>query len=142
MPTPPPEVGDVIPYVYLWRREFEAGEETGRKERPCVIVVATESGRVLVVPITTKHPGARASLPMPPRVKAALGLDQTPSWILCDEVNEFTWPGFDLGRTPDGRASYGRIPDRLIEEIRALILSLAQAHRLRRTSRDTPSTDG
>ena len=36
------ERGLVIPFVYLWRREHEAGEESGRKIRPLLIVVAVE----------------------------------------------------------------------------------------------------
>jgi hypothetical protein len=46
-----PEPGLVIPYLYLWRHQHEAGEESGRKTRPCVVVVVVTrpaTGRVRV----------------------------------------------------------------------------------------------
>ncbi len=117
---PPPEPGLVIPYVYLWRRELEAGEETGRKVRPgliIIVVVKAETGRlrVAVCPITTQAPDpARAAIEVPPRVRAHLGLDATKSWIICDEYNEFDWPGVDLGITPKGSDHFGYVPDALV----------------------------
>ncbi|WP_245274504.1 hypothetical protein [Mesorhizobium sp. L2C066B000] len=42
-----PEHAHVILYSYLWAREFDRGEESGRKARPtCVIaIVAGKNGR-------------------------------------------------------------------------------------------------
>jgi len=40
MPLPEPEPGLVISYSYLWHYERAAGVEEGRKDRPCVILVA------------------------------------------------------------------------------------------------------
>ena len=62
MPDLVPEPGLVIPHVYLWRREHESGEESGRKARPALVVIAiavAENGRtrVAVCPITTQTPG-------------------------------------------------------------------------------------
>ena len=35
-----PEHGQVILYSYLWAREFDRGEESGRKARPtCVMLI-------------------------------------------------------------------------------------------------------
>jgi hypothetical protein len=42
MALPEPEPGLVISYAYLWHHEHQVGHEEGRKDRPCVIVVAAE----------------------------------------------------------------------------------------------------
>ena len=124
MPELVPEAGLVIPYVYLWRREHEAGEESGRKARPALVVVAltiaaSERTRVAVCPVTTQAPTAdRAAVEMPPRVKTHLGLGAPRSWIICDEYNEFDWPGVDLDLTPAGDASFGFVPNALVEQVR------------------------
>jgi hypothetical protein len=54
---PTPEAGLVIGYSYLWRRERQAGQDEGLKDRPSVIVLATERAPdgatvVTVLPIT------------------------------------------------------------------------------------------
>lgn len=123
-PTP----GDIVPYSYLWWREHEAGEETGRKVRPCVVIIAVkrvdgDTLRVAVVPITRSPPDGRASIEVPERVKQRLGLDAVRSWIICDEFNHFQWPGFDLDRTASGDPTYGRIPDTLLERVKAAVRS-------------------
>jgi hypothetical protein len=125
-----PQVGEVIPYSYLWAREREAGEESGRKVRPCVVVVAVQPvGKdavlVVVAPITSQHPKTGdAAIEMPGALRAALKLDASPSWVICNEVNQFVWPGFDLGRTPEGAQSYGRIPGSFLQQIRAEIVKV------------------
>jgi len=124
-----PEPGLVIPFVYLWRREHEVGEESGRKIRPCLIVVAVRRStagkvRVAVVPVTTQVPDtARSAVAIPKRVRTHLGLDATASWVICDEYNEFDWPGVDLGTTPKGKSVFGCIPDALLEQVRAEMLA-------------------
>ena len=42
LPTPAPEPGLIIRYAYLWRSEAFQGEEEGRKDRPCAVVLARE----------------------------------------------------------------------------------------------------
>ena len=119
-----PKVGEVIPYWFLWRSEHEAGEESGRKPRPCVVVAMfkSETGetRIAVLPVTHTPPDAtRSAIEIPPAVKAHLMLDAAPSWIMCDEFNEFDWPGFDVGKTPAGASSFGLLPRGLIDAVRA-----------------------
>lgn len=89
-----PEPGLVIPFVYLWRREHDAGEESGRKIRPCLIIAVVRRSpskvRVAVAPLATKVPDTkRSAIAIPARVGAHLGLDAAPSWVICDEYNEF-----------------------------------------------------
>jgi hypothetical protein len=45
MPLPAPQRGLVISYAYLWHHEHRAGLEEGRKDRPCVIVLAAPTVR-------------------------------------------------------------------------------------------------
>lgn len=132
---PEPEVGLVISYSYLWKEEEEQGLVEGRKDRPCAIVLtvevlATESNRrkqVVVAPITHSPPhDPSVAVEIPPRVKEHLGLDGERSWVILEEVNIFTWPGFDLRpiRRGETRIDYGLLPpkffDRLIEKFKEL----------------------
>jgi hypothetical protein len=128
---PQPVPGLVIRYSYLWRREHLAGQEEGRKDRPCAIVAAirNEAGatRVLVLPVTHTPPAdLRAAIEMPLKVKQRLGLDSDRSWIVLSEWNEFVWPGPDLRRTPggdDSSVAYGMLPPGLFRAMREGLLN-------------------
>ena len=96
-----PQPGLVISYAYLWAREHGGGVEEGAKDRPCAIVAARQvvAGRevVTVVPITHTRPAAAAdAIEIPPALKAHLGLDESPSWVVVTETNDFLWHGPDL----------------------------------------------
>lgn len=143
MVFPSPEPGLVISYAYLWRREFDAGQEEGRKNRPCVIVLSLEtheSGvQVTVAPITHSPPHAGTPcLEIPQRVKQHLGLDDDRSWVLFDEVNQFVWPGYDLRpiHGKPGKIAYGFLPPRLFDRIRSGILDIILRRRGAVTLRD------
>ena len=133
----------MVSYAYVWRREYEAGQEEGRKNRPCVIVLSVEkrnSGtRVTVAPITHTPPQAGTPcLEIPLRVKQHLGLDDARSWVILDEVNEFMWPGYDLRPIPgkQGDVAYGFLPPRLFDQIRNGILDVILTRRGTITPRD------
>lgn len=122
-----PLPGEVIPFWYLWWREHERGEESGRKQRPCLVIAVDASDpkkpRLALLPLTHSQPDAqRVGVEIPPRVKAHLGLDRERAWVICDEQNEFTWPGYDVGKTSDGRSSFGGVPDKFLSQ-------LIEAHR-------------
>jgi hypothetical protein len=111
---PEPQPGLVISYAHLRSEEAEEGRVEGRKDRSCAIVVAVETPepvprkRAAVVPITHAAPSdPRVAIEIPPRVKEHLGLDGERSWVILDEFNVFTWPGFDLRpiRNRHGRSS-------------------------------------
>ena len=144
MTLPEPQLGLVISYSYLWRHERHAGHEEGRKDRPCVIVLALKKeadGDILVrvVPITHSPPDERTvAAPLPPAVKRHLGLDDAASWIVLDEVNEFIWPGFDLrpiSRQSD-RIAYGLIPPRLFAQLVTTMRDVWRAGQGRSVGRD------
>ncbi len=144
MSLPSPEPGLVISYAYLWRHEYNPGQEEGRKDRPCVIVLAIENHkhstiRVTVAAITHTPPHSETiALEMPTKVKQHLGLDDARSWIILDEVNQFDWPGYDMRPVP-GHANkfvYGFIPPKLHEMLKAKLIEASNRHKLKAIPRD------
>lgn len=138
MSVPVPQPGLVISYAYLWTREYRKGREEGEKDRPCAIITARQvvEGRevVTVVPITHTLPTDPAdAIEIPAALKAHLGLDGLPSWIMVTETNDFLWPGPDLRAIRStGRFDYGMLPPRFFAHIRDRLL---QAHLHRRLNR-------
>ena len=139
-----PEPGLVISYAYLWHSEYLSGQEEGLKDRPCVIISATPQPggwqRVLVLPITHSPPSSLDLVQeIPVTVRQHLRLDDERCWIILSEMNEFHWPGPDLGRSAPGHELvYERLPPRFFEKIRqrfiATITACAgRATRVRRT---------
>lgn len=135
-----PEPADVISYSYLWAREAETGEESGRKDRPAVVVVARIERQVgaliLVAPITHTAPeNAAEAIEIPPNVKKQLGLDRDRSWIMLNELNRFIWPGPDIRPVLGGPPFYDALPDWLFERVRQGILDHNAAGKLKVTKR-------
>ena len=134
MGLPEPQPGLVIRYAYLWADEHERGREEASKDRPCVVVVATErqDGQLLVTVVPITHaPQAQGSVALPAATKARLGLDEDASWIVCTEVNRFTWPGPDLRPVPgSGRWSHGLLPAGLYDRVRRTLLAERRRQRL------------
>jgi hypothetical protein len=94
-----PSNGLVIFYNYLWAREYDHHEESGRKARPaCVqIIIAggTSATVVALFPITSQPPhGSRTALEIPEMDARRVGLT-IPSWIVVDE-----WNLDDLAKSP------------------------------------------
>ncbi|MGU3495852.1 hypothetical protein ACLBXM_17565 [Xanthobacteraceae bacterium A53D] len=83
--------GDVILYSYLWAREHERGEETGRKGRPtCVmLILAGKDGqpRPLLFPITSQPPRPGVRYVPIPETEARRAKLYTPAWVIVDEFN-------------------------------------------------------
>jgi hypothetical protein len=143
MSLPTPHPGLVISYAYLWAREHGRGAEEAVKDRPCAIVAARQviEGRIVVtvVPVTHSAPTDPGdAIEIPPLLKAHLGLDDMPSWIVVTETNDFLWPGPDLRPLPGkkGEFDYGMLPPRFFAHVRDRIL---QAHLRRRLNRVTRS---
>lgn len=142
MSIPKPKPGLVIRYSFLWSSEHEAGAAEGKKDRPCAIIVAVPQGddgqvRTVVAPITHAAPAdPGTSLEIPANVCKSLGLDGARHWIRFDELNRFTWPGYDLRPKPDGSYHYGMLPRRLFEELRNGIIKAQKARRGRVVSKD------
>jgi hypothetical protein len=146
---PEPEAGLVISYSYLWKEEEERGRTEGRKDRPCAIVLAVDDpdpkadGRtqVAVAPITHSLPhDPKVAVEIPLRVKEHLGLDSERSWVILEEVNIFTWPGFDLRpiKKGDSRVDYGLLPPKLFERLIEKFRELRAQGKVAGASRDDP----
>jgi hypothetical protein len=94
-----PSNGLVISYNYLWAREHDRDEESGRKARPAcvqVILARRETGTVVALfPITSQPPRTgRTALEIPEIEARRIGLT-IPSWIIVDE-----WNLDDLAKSP------------------------------------------
>jgi hypothetical protein len=143
MAIPNPEPGLVISYAYLWHHEHLGGREEGRKDRPSVIVLAVERDAdgatiVTVLPITHSTPSdSTSAIEIPGPVKRHLGLDDTRSWIVVTEGNEFLWPGYDLRKTPrTDRYDYGFLPPRLFNRVLRAFVAHYRASKRRIASRE------
>ena len=143
MPVPEPALGLVIHFAFLWRHERDAGREDAAKDRPCAIVLLRRQAGadtiVTVAPLTHRPPRDPAvAIEVPPAVKRHLGLDAQQSWIICDEVNEFAWPGFDLRPVPGNRERYhhGFLPPGLFRQVGARIAALKRSGHGRTIQRD------
>jgi hypothetical protein len=143
MKLPTPHPGLVICYAYLWADESARGRVEGVKDRPCAIVLARQRLAdltiVTVVPVTHTPPAHPAeAIEIPPAIKAHLGLDKAPSWIVVSEVNDFVWPGPDLrpipGKSPS-RVEFGVLPPRFFKRVRDRLLALRGERRLRSVPR-------
>jgi hypothetical protein len=140
---PIPEPGLVISYSYLWRSEYEQGQEEGTKDRPCAIVLMTHDDEgditVTVVPVTHTPPANvddAVEIPMP--TKRRLGLDDVPSWIVVTEINRFIWPGPDLrpvSRGKPDRFEYGLLPPELFRRVKERLAACVASRRLKAVRR-------
>ena len=116
MTSPDPQPGLVIRYDYLWTREAAAGRQQG-KDRPACLVAATDSTVkprfVVILPIAHTAPsGGTVGIELPAKVRAAIGLDDEPSWVIVSDHNVDEWPNAGLAPIP-GRPdmlSYGFVP--------------------------------
>lgn len=139
MPLPNPEPGLVVSYGYLWRDEYEQGQEEGTKNRPCAIVLTAhdEEGdiTVTVVPVTHTPPAnPNDAVEIPAPTKRRLGLDNAPSWIVVSEINRFVWPGPDLrpvSRAEPDRFDYGLLPPGLFRQVKERLAACAASRRLK-----------
>lgn len=131
MKKPDPVPGMVVRYDFLWDKEARRGRIEGRKDRPCaIVVVAAETGHVVLVPVTHTPPASGTGIELPQRVKAHLGLDDERSWVVLTDLNRVLWD--DAGIVPATRArwDYGALPQPLLIEIQQGIAKLARQQRL------------
>jgi len=145
-----PELGMVVSYSFLWKREQAKGETSGRKDRPAAIVIirsALGPGELVhVVPITHSGPAQsdQTKIAIPQVIKQRLGLDEEQSWIDISEYNAFVWPGPDLrpanasrGPSAQGQQTclYGFLPRKFFAKIRLALNEYWLSNKPRLTSR-------
>ena len=131
-----PRNGDIFRYAYLWRREFERGEDAGRKARPVCLATllpgAPGATRVILFPITSQPPQlGRAALAIP-ETEARRARLRTPAWLILDECNGDIWErSFHIeDQKPQGRFSFA-----FFQEVRDLALKQLRAGAFRATPR-------
>ncbi|BCK76657.1 hypothetical protein AA0242T_2933 [Acetobacter aceti NRIC 0242] len=132
MSFPEPKPGLVIRYDYLWTHETARGQDQG-KDRPACLVAASDSvlrpRYVVLLPITHTPPsGDTVGIEIPAKVKAAIGLDDVPSWVIVSEHNVDEWPSSGVSPVPGkaGVFAYGFIPPGLFTRIKAEFVALAR----------------
>ena len=141
MAIPDPEPGLVVHFNYLWTSEFDRGRQEARYPRPCAIVLSYRRSAdgamiAMLAPITHAEPRPDdRAIEIPLAVKKRLGMDDQRSWVVVDEVNETVWPGYDLQTNAQGQYAYGFIPPTLFRRIKAEMLQLLKASRLKRVPR-------
>jgi hypothetical protein len=114
IPDEPP-IGNLVAYEYLWLSQRNARED-GAKVYPVALIFAKRivASVTMAYAIGMSHKPPDASekaIEVPRKLKRHLGLDEEPSWMYTDQLNEFTWPGPDLrpavwlSKLPSARAS-------------------------------------
>ena len=138
MSLPEPVPGLVIRHGFVWSHEAAAGKASAAKSRPCVIIVSAVAGedgqiRVTVAPVTHSPPTDQSKGgAVPHEIAKRLRLDDGEHWIRYDELNHFTWPGFDLELVPGRQEyAYGRLPDQFFIAIRNAIVATMRAGRVK-----------
>ena len=144
MPLPTPHPGLVISYSYLWQDQRNQGEEEGRKNRPCAIVltrhIIDNAMIVSAVPVTHTPPADPAdAILLPPEIKRRLGLDDALSWIVISELNDFVWPGPDLRPVPGktDRFDYGVLSPAFFRKLQEAIFARLRAKKIAIVARTT-----
>ena len=144
MALPEAVPGLVIHYSYLWRAEYDRGQEEGVKDRPCAVILVSVDDEgdsvVTVLPISHSAPAnPDLAVELPVATKRRLGLDDERSWVVLTEANRFVWPGPDLSPARPGDAAsiaYGLLPFRLFETVRQKLIAAIRARRTRVVPRD------
>ena len=140
MALPDPTPGLIVRYDYLWSREAAAGQDYG-KERPACLVAASDPAAlprfVVLLPVTHSRPRDDAEgVEIPPKVRAHLGLDDEPCWVIVSEYNVDNWPTAGLAPLPGtGAFAYGFLPPALFTRIRAAFVGLAERGASKQTRR-------
>jgi hypothetical protein len=80
--------GVVLLYPFLWSREYERGEEAGRKDRP-VTVALVYGEKIALIPVTTQPPKVGTiSIEVPEIEKQRAGLEVSKrQWVISTEMN-------------------------------------------------------
>lgn len=141
-----PKVGLVVRYDFLWKDEALSGQEHGRKDRPCAIILTTSENKdgsreVILCPIThTPPPKDQPAVAVPPKVAAHLGFDGEPCWIKTHEVNTLIWERgripFGISEARKGDWSFGMLPQQLTKRAFDQVRFYAQRRVLRNVNRD------
>jgi len=122
--------GDILRYNYLWARQFDAGEESGRKARPVCLVVKTQTkpANLFLFPLTSQPPAQdRVAFALGEIECRRAGLD-FPTWLVVDEYNYLREDElFDL----EAARPVGALSPAVLRKVALLIKQAAEKRRLR-----------
>lgn len=128
------EQGDVAEFYYLWNREEQAGEESGRKPRPVCVVIKTPGNPdvVFLFPFTSKSPMAgQLALNVPATECRRVGLT-APCWLILDEYNRVEMDkDYDFASTEP----IGSVSPAFLREIAATIKQAVQSSSIKAVHR-------
>ena len=126
--------GQIVRFHYLWARQAQAGEESGRKARPACIVVRTpgKPGAVYLFPVTSQEPQPeRVALSFPEIECRRAGLS-FPCWIILDEYNRVELDkAFDFEST----RPIGNVSAAFLQKIAAAVKTASANRALRGVNR-------
>lgn len=122
--------GNVYRFNYLWAREHQNREESGRKDRPVCLVVrsATLPTSLFLFPITSQAPAENtAALEIPP-VECRRANLRPPCWIILNEYNRVLEANlYDFASTKP----IGQFSDRFLYAVLQVVKRVGQDHALR-----------
>lgn len=126
--------GDILRYYYLWARQADAGEESGRKARPVCVVVRTptEPASLFLFPITSQRPDRSRTHIAISEIECRRGGIAFPSWLILDEYNRLALDSaFDLAETHP----IGAFSPAFVRRVANIIKQTASRRRLRGVAR-------
>jgi hypothetical protein len=128
------EVGDIVRFNYLWARQAEAGEETGRKSRPVCIIVRTvsEPAALFLLPLTSQPPSQGRAILSVPEMECKRGGLRSPCWIVVDEYNRVT---LDMAHDFESLAPIGAFSASFLKLIASRLKAEALARRAKMVAR-------
>lgn len=133
-----PENGLVIRYSFLWMREFDRGEESGRKGRPvCVqVLLLPSAGKpqpVVLLPITSQPPTKDDDALLIPQLELRrVGLRE-PAWLIVNHLNFEA--DFAVSPWLEDRDPIGTFSAAFTENICAAMRKAIRAKRMRSVAR-------
>ena len=124
------EAGAVYSYSFLWPREADASEESGRKSRPaCLLIRPSIAPDILYMfAITSRPPGTDRIAEMLPAAECIRCGLREPAWIVLDEYN------ISLASATHDFASLqpiGRLSAKFVKSLAQTAMLLAKAGRTR-----------
>jgi hypothetical protein len=124
------EEGAVNTYSFLWAREAEAGEESGRKNRPSCLLIRPSSNRdiLYMFAITSRPPEDGRIAEMLPALECRRCNLHDPAWIILDEYNiSFATELHDFASLEP----IGRFSDGFVKSVAEKAISVAKSGRAR-----------
>ena len=83
---------------------------------------------------------ANAAVEFPLETKRRLGLDDSRSWLVADDLNYFEWPGPDLrpipGKAGAQRFAYGYLPNKTTRQVIEKVRDLMRRGKAKVSNRD------